>query len=58
MENTFKEKMISTDKILCLGDCIKFDSDNLQTVKKKLSFVLDTYKLQKKRIRCVTQQKR
>ena len=57
MENTFKEKMISTDKILGLGYCIKFNSDNLQTVKKKLSFVLDAYKLQKKRIRCVMQQK-
>ena len=45
--------MISSDKILCLGGCIKFDSGNLQTIKKKLSFVLHAYKLQKKRIRCV-----
>ena len=58
MENTFEEKMISTDKILCLGDCIKTDLDNLETVNKKLSIVLDICKLQKKCIRCVKQQKR
>ena len=52
MENTFEEKVSTTNKILCLGNCIKTDSDNLQTVNKKLSLVLDAYKLQKKHQMC------
>ncbi|XP_065663032.1 THAP domain-containing protein 1-like [Hydra vulgaris] len=57
-ENTYEEKVISTNKKMSVEDCMETDSDNLQTVNKKLSFVLNVYKLQKKRIRYVMQQKR
>ncbi|XP_065672043.1 uncharacterized protein LOC136089878 [Hydra vulgaris] len=57
-ENTYEEKVISTNKKMSVEDCMETDSDNLQTVNKKLSFLLNVYKLQKKRIRYVMQQKR